>query len=147
MVSPQASDKFLANHKITQYDHDPDGTSATDVAWVDMRDFEEVVMSFFRSVGTGTIAYSILANAESDGSGTDVTIKTGAATPDAIGDYAFLSCLAEEIAQEGADNSVTGLRYVSLSVTFGTGTDEGVVTYVRTNAKHPSDGLTADSIA
>lgn len=147
MASPQASQKLLSNLKVTHYDFDPDATTATDVAWVDMRDYENFAASFFRTVGTGGITYKILANAKADGSGTDVVIKQGSAVPDAAGDYAFLECTAEEIAQEAADAGVSGARYVSLNITFATATDEGVVTYIRGGARHAGKDLTADSIA
>lgn len=148
MASPQAPDKLLSNLAITHYDLDPDATSATEIAWVDMRDFECFACSFFRTVGTGTLAMTIIANAESDGSGTDVTIKANPSlAPDAVGDYIFLECTAEEIAQEAADAGVDNVRYVTAVCTFGTGTDEGVVTYVRGYPKRAYDSLTSNNIA
>lgn len=151
MASSQSSDKLLSNLAITQYDFDPDGTSAVDVAWVDMRDFENFAFSFFRTVGTSDVTVKIIANAESDGGGTDVEIKTWTnatfGDPDATGDYAFGECTAEEIAQEAADAGVENVRYVSVNLTFGTGTDEAVVTYIRGGCKRAYDGLSANSIA
>lgn len=147
MASPQSSDKLLSNLAITHYDFDPNATTATEIAWVDMRDFENFCCSFFRTVGTGTLAMTIIANSASDGSGTDVTIKADPSlSPDAVGDYIFLECTAEEIAQEAADAGVDA-RYVTAVCTFGTGTDEGVVTYIRGGAKRAYDSLTSNSIA
>lgn len=151
MASPQASDKLFSNLKITMYDHDPaDSTVATDVEWVDMRDYENFAVLTFASTltGAGVTAFSILANSKSDGSGTDVTIKTHAvgSAPDAVGDYLVLECTAEEIAQEGADNSEE-LRYVSANLTCANAADENVVVYVRGGAKRACDGLTADTVA
>lgn len=143
----QTINQALANMAITHYDFDPDGTSATDVAWVDMRDFENFTCSFFRTVGTSDLTYKILANDESDGTGTDVVIATGSAAPDALGDYAFLECSAEQIVQEASDAGVDNVRYVSMNLTFATGTDEGVVTYVRTNPKRSYSGMTSDNIS
>lgn len=148
MASPQASDKLLSNLAVTHYDFDPDATTATEIAWVDMRDFESIAVSFFRTVGTGTLSMTIIANAASDGSGTDVTIKADPSlSPDATGDYIFLECTAEEIAQEAADAGVDNVRYVTAVCTFGTGTDEGVVTYIRGNPKRAYDSLSSNSIA
>jgi len=151
MASPQSSNLLLSQMKITQYDFDPDGTSAVDVAWVDMRDFENFAFSFFRTVGTSDVTVKILANSSSTGGGTDVEIKSWTnatfGDPDAVGDYAFGECTAQEIAQEAADAGVADVRYVSVNLTFGTGTDEGVVTYIRGGAKRKYDGLTANSIA
>lgn len=151
MASPQASDKLLSSLAITHYDFDPDGTSATDVAWVDMRDFENFAFSFLRTIGTSDVTVTILANAASDGSGTDVTVKSWTnatfGDPDAAFDYAFGECTAEEIAQEAADAGVDNARYVSVNLTFATGTDEAVVTYIRGGCKRCYDGLTSNSIA
>jgi len=146
MASTQASDSILQNIKVTQYDFDPDSTSATDVAWVDMRDFGKFAFSFFRTVGTSDVTVQILANSESDGSGSDVVVKTWTNSafgdPDAVGDYAFGECSSEELASLGST-----LRYVTVNLAFGTGTDEAVVTYIRTDPRWAYDGLTANSIA
>ena len=148
MASPQASDKLKSNLAVTQYDFDPDATSATEITWVDMRDFESFMCSFFRTVGTGTFAMTIIGNAQSDGGGTDVALKSfSGSAPDAVGDYVFLEVTAEEIAQEAADAGVAHARYVTAVCTFGTNTDEGVVTYIRGRSKRPHRALTADVVA
>lgn len=150
MATPQENECFLANNKVTQYDFDPDGTSATEIAWVDMRDYGEATFAFFRTVGTSALTWRILANPASDGSGTDVVIKTKTLTssePDAVGDYVFQSITAEQIAQEASDAGVAGVRYVTLELTFATGTDEGVVTYIRSKPRFAYSGLTADTVA
>lgn len=150
MGSPQASDKLFSNVKVEMFDHDPDTTDATDVEWVDMRDYENFAVLVMASAltGIGVTAFTILANSESDGSGTDVTIKTHAvgSAPDAVGDYLVLECTAEEIAQEGADAG-EDLRYVSANLTMDNAADENVVTYVRGGAKRAHDALTADTVA
>jgi len=142
MAVATSTDQSSSIMAITQYDHDPDATSAVDVAWVDMRDYGKFIASFFRTVGTSALTYKILANSASDGSGSDVEIKSGSAAPDAVGDYAFLECTAEELLSAGTD-----LRYVTLNLTLATGTDEGVVTYIRSCPRHSYAGLTSDSIA
>ena len=148
MASPQASDKLFANMAIRHYDHDPNDTLAHEIAWVDMRDFESFACSFFRTIGTSNLTFTIVANAQSDGSGTDVTIKSWSGSqPDAVGDQVFLECTAEEIAQEAADAGVANARYVTANITLATGTDEGVVTYIRANPKRAYDALTADVVA
>lgn len=149
MSSPQGSQKFIANNKVTHYDFDPGATSLTDIAWVDMRDFESFTASFFRTIGTSAVVFHILANSASDGSGTDVNIKTHAvgSEPDAVGDYLFLSCTAEEVAQEASDAGVANARYVTAQVSVATGTDEGVITYILSGANRPTLNLTADSVA
>ena len=149
MASPVSSEKLTANLAVTLYDFDPNGTTAVDVAWVDMRDFEHFMVGFFRTIGTGALdTFAILGNSASDGSGTDVTIvsKTISSEPDAVGDYIWLECTAEQIRQEGEDAG-QNLRYVTASVEFATGTDEGVIIYVRQPGRFAHQGLTADLIA
>jgi hypothetical protein len=89
VTSPQSSQHLFSRLKIKSYDFDPNASSATDVGWVDMRDFTHFGVSLFRSVGSNTVtSFAILANSASDGGGTDVTIKTHAlgSAPDAVGD-------------------------------------------------------------
>ena len=151
MASPQASDKMAANLKVNHYDHDPaNSTVATDVGWVDMRDFENIMMTTFASAltGVGVTVFQIVANSESNGSGTDAIIKAHAvgSAPDAVGDWLVLECTAKELAQEST--STTGeLRYVSAKLTCANTADEQVVTYIRGGAKRPADGLTVDTVA
>lgn len=136
--------------KITQYDHDPDATTATDVGWVDMSGFNKFLVSFFRTVGTSALTFSILANSASDGSGTDVTVKTKTLTdvqPNAVGDYTFLEVTEDEVKAAAVAAGETGVRYVSASLTLATATDEGVVTYILAGPNYAASGLTADSIA
>lgn len=150
MASPQASDKALARAARTMYDFDPDGTSAVDVAWVDMQNYRRLVVGLFRSVGTGSVtSFKILANAQSNGGGTDVEIKAHAigSAPNAVGDYIWLECSAEEIAQEAADAGIEGVRYVSANIALVTNTDECVVYYERCDPRFAYDNLTADYIS
>lgn len=144
MVSTLDSQKFASRNALTMYEYDPGATTAADIAWVDMRDYEGIHVTAFLTVGTAAIGtFSLLGNSASDGSGSDVTLKTSAATTaDAVGDYIHLAVTAAELAALGTD-----LRYVSASVALGAGTDEAVVTYVRYNSKHATADLTADTIA
>lgn len=144
MATAIATDKMQQNLAVTSYDFDPGATTETEIAWVDMRDFEGILCQFFRTIGTGAVTFTIVANSESDGSGTDVEIKSHAVAsePDAVGDYIFLEASAQEIGAAGTD-----LRYVTAVVSVATGTDEGVVTYIRKAGRHAYDGLTSDNIA
>ncbi|MGE4190752.1 MAG: hypothetical protein AB7G12_12750 [Thermoanaerobaculia bacterium] len=150
MASAQENNKLIANNSIRHYDFDPDGTDPVDVAWVDMRDFAYFLASFFRTVGTSNLdTIRIIANSQSNGGGTDVEVKVhalGGGQPNAVGDQIFLECTAQELA--ALSNSTVGnLRYVSLQVEFATGTDEAVITYIRSGARFPGANLTADVIA
>jgi hypothetical protein len=129
--------------KVTSYDFDPDATTETEIAWVDMRDFNCILASFVRTVGTSAVTLEIQASAASDGSSpVSVVTKTFAAQPDAVGDVAFLEATTNDILKAGV-----GLRYVSAVVSVATGTDEGVVTYILGDAQHKQAGLTADVVA
>lgn len=140
--------KLTSALNITQYDFDPDATSAVDVAWVDMKDFESFLVSFFRTVGTSALTFKILANTAANGSGTDVVVKTvtPAAAPDAVGDYVFAEVTASEVQAAAAAAGIKNVRYVSANLTVATGTDEGVVTYVLGGGLKQL-GLTADVVA
>lgn len=145
MAVSSTSDKLSSEINVTQYDFDPGATTETDIAWVDMRDYGTFMAGFFRTIGTGAATLKILANSASNGSGTDVEIKSKTLTsaePDAVGDTTWIECTAEEIAGAGAN-----LRYVTASVSVATGTDEAVITYVRGQPRFSRDGLTADVIA
>ena len=148
MASAQASQHFLANNLITMYDFDPDSADAQDVAWVDMRDYREFTLVFFRTVGTSALdTFNIIANADSAGGGSDVIIKTYSGdAPNAAGDTAYLSCTAEEIADLGRQNSLD-LRYVSASLEFATNTDEAFVTYIRSQPRFGYLDQTANAIS
>ena len=135
-----ASQEWLANNLVTVYDVDPDDSTATDVGWVDMSEYNTFTAIAIRTIGTGaTDGFLILSNPNSDGSGSDTTIKTHAigSEPNAIPDFVVLECNSEEL---GTD------RYVSASIELATSTDEFIVVYVRSHGKSGLD-LTADTIA
>lgn len=150
MASSVSTDKLFTTHAIASYDFDPDATAATDVAWVDLRDYSNFAVIVMSSAltGNGPAAFKILANPNSDGSGTDVEVKAHAvgSKPDAVGDYLVLECTAEEIAELASDNS-SALRYVSANIAMANAADEAVVTYIRTGARFQHDALTADYIS
>lgn len=144
MAVATSSDKSAANMAITHYVFNPDDTNAADVAWVDMRDFDKIIVSFTRVIGTGNLdTFTLIANTAADGGGSDAEVKAHAVAsePNLAGDYIFLEATADEIASVG-----TAYRYVSVKAEFATGTDEGVVTYIRSGARFARDGLTSDNI-
>ena len=129
--------------KQTGYDFDPNATTATSIAWVDMTEFCSLLVAFIRTVGTSSLTFIVQGSASSDGSG-PVLVKTItlAAQPDAVGDIVF-----GEIDTNDMMNAGSNLRYVSAVLTVGTATDEGVVVYTLGNAKHEKLALTADVVA
>lgn len=142
-MSTPATSKLLSELKITSYDFDPNDTSAHDIAWVDMQDFNALAVEFFRTIGTSNLTFLIRGSASSDGSSPQ-TVKTVtvSAQPDAVGDYIFAEITGDEMKEAGQT-----LRYASATLTFATGTDEGVVTYVRGHPRRSFAGLTANSVA
>ena len=132
----------------TAYDFDPDGTSLTDVGYVDFRDIMGMMIMFFRTVGTSAVVLNIVANTASDGTGDGAIIKTitPADAPDATGDYVFGEVLAEEVRQKGEEDGFD-YRYVSLQASFATGTDEAVVVYTASPNRFCYEGLTSDNVA
>ena len=140
------ADRLSESLKVTHYDEDAaTATNAHDIGWVDMKDYDAIMVTAFASAltGVGVTAFSILGNTASDGSGSDVTITSHAvgSAPDAVGDYLVLECNKDEIVAAGET-----LRYVSANVTMANAADENVVTYIR-RAKTLKASNTADVVA
>jgi hypothetical protein len=156
MASPQGSMKLFSRNKIQMWDHDPDGTSAAVVTpdagtterWVDMRDYGCFAAIAMSSTLTGNGISLLEIVAADDTSGTNVTvIKTsGAVVCDAVGDYVVEECTAEEVRQESEDGGYA-LRYVAARLTVANAADEAVVTYIRSEPRFATSGLTADTIS
>lgn len=147
MASGLTAKKQASEVKVTMYDFDPNATTSTAVGWVDMRDFAKLMVGFFRTVGTADI--TMLIRAATDNAGADVqtiVTKTITAQPNALGDYVFLECTAEQIA-DVARSSGKALRYASAYISVATNTDEGVVMYMLGGAKFKYDELTADYVS
>lgn len=137
------SAKLSEKLKVTAYDFDPDATTATEIAWVDLRDFDSMLVAFIRTIGTSAVTLKIQGSAASNGaSPVDVVTKTFSAQPDAVGDVAFLEATVNDF-----NAAADGLRYASAVVSVATGTDEGVVVYTLGDAQHCTAGLTSDVIA
>jgi hypothetical protein len=146
MASALASRKLTSELAAQNYDFNPAATTATYIAWVDLRDFEVFMAGFTRLTGSGTLTtWSIYA--ATDTSGTNATeVKTATVNPATLNDQVWLECTAAEIAHLAAAAGVS-LRYVSVKIQFGTGTDRGLVTYIRGHSKFPRADLTANIIA
>ncbi len=119
MASVQSVEKFFANNKVTSYQVGAID-SATDIAWVDMADYEgiAVIATAAALTGVGITAFSLIANSDSAGGGTDATVVSHgvAVAPDAVGDMLVLECTAEQIRE--VETSATGqLRYLSAKAT------------------------------
>ena len=149
MATAIATDIVQSNIKQTFY-LSGDATTEKDIAWVDMKDYDNILICAGAAAltGVGVTVFKIIANSESDGSGTDVEIKAHAvgSAPDAAGDYLFLEASAEEIG--AASTTASGqLRYVSAAIDAANAADEIAVIYTRTNPKFAHDGLTVDYVS
>lgn len=150
MALETASNRIKSSQSVKNYRFAPAATTATAVAWVDARKFGHFLFGFFRITGTSALTFAITANTKSDGSGTSVTILTKDLTgiqPDAVGDQVWQEVSAEEIKKVCVDNGVTGAIYVTATLTFVTGTDVGVVTYVQTQPRFTAANTTADAVS
>jgi len=157
MASPQAYDKFGVNNKLVSFPVDED-LSTADVAvsvgtgaevWLDMKGYDGVfvVATGVNLTGTGPEALSIIGDSNSDGaSGSNVTLATsGDSAVTGEGGSLTVEASAEQMAQEGADNSVR-LRYIGIELEQQNSGDEAVITVIRYGGR-AFDGLTAGSVA
>lgn len=152
MASPTATEHIGSQQLVQMWDHDPGGTSATVVSpdggttvrSVDMRDYYVFGVGAMSSTltGAGITKLEIIAATDSAMSANVTVIKdSGTVAADAVGDWVFQECTAAEVAQEGADGAITGLRYVAGRITVANAADEAVVIYVGL-PNRPQDNLT-----
>ena len=156
MASPQAYDFFFSTNKVNVFPVDGNystaaiakavGSSDAEV-WFDMKGFSgiHVTACGINVNSTGVEQITLVGDSDADGgSGSNVIIK--ASTDDAAtaeGGWITVECSAEQMAQEGADNSVN-LRYIGIKLENENTADETVIHVVRTGGRAFS-GLTAPS--
>jgi hypothetical protein len=155
MASSVATDKMACNLLVQVWDHDPNSTAVkvtspdagTTERWVDMRDYLQfaVIVAAAALTGSGVTLVEIVASdAEDETDGSVTVVKTsGVLAADALADWAFLECTAEEIAHLGAAAGYE-LRYVAARITCQNAADEALVVYLAV-PKRPHDALTAAS--
>lgn len=153
MASPTETDTIRSQYLFQMWDHDPGDTNAnvttpdggTTERWVDMRDYTDFAVACFTTVlgGNGPTKLEIVAAEDSAGTNTVVIKDSGTVAPDALGDWVIETCTAQEVAQEGADNSYD-LRYVAGRITCNNAGDEAVVLYFGV-PKRPQLNLTAQT--
>ncbi len=133
-----------SNNNVTMYDYDPGATTTSSIAWVDMNGYSSIMCGFLRQAGTAATTMAITSDSDSDGGGTNVTVKSKTLTsaePNATGDYTWIEVTESDIAEADADG-----RYVTLTLSVATSTDDGSVVYIR-KAKHGKLNATADNIS
>jgi len=153
MASTVSTEQIGSKQAVSMYDHDPDGTSATIVSGdggttlqvVSLDDYENFgVMAMSSALtGAGISKLEIIACDASNGTGNITVIKdSGAVVADAVGDYVWQECTAQEVAQLS-----TTAKFVGGRITVANAADEAVVAYVRTCPRFATSGLTATSIS
>ncbi|MFQ5625594.1 MAG: hypothetical protein ACE5FM_02955 [Methyloligellaceae bacterium] len=144
MAATAKSQKFGTRANVKSYE--VTATGPADVAWVDMSNFETFFASVVKTVGTNVISnFSIIANAQSDGSGTDVTVIDGTVdivNVNAVGENGHVECTADMVKEAGVAAG-EDVRYVSINLTQ-TATEECVVTYILADPKFGYSDLTAN---
>ena len=151
MASAISTEKFSSGTVIDVHDHDPGATTAvllsadggTTKVPFDMSDYGGIAFLAAFTTGTDIQKLEIVA-AEDEALSTNLTVvkDSGSVAADALGDFVYLECTAEEIKQLGAN-----LRYASARLTMETNTDECLVTSILFNPRFAYTGLTATTVA
>lgn len=150
MASPQGYDKLACN-VLQQFKNQTANATSGAYAfstWLDMRDYEGFAVMAFNVALTGAGITKVEILAADDTSGTNATVikDSGTVAADALADYVFLECSAQEIQQESEDGGYN-LRYVNVRLTADNAADDQGVVTTRYGARHPQDGLTATTIS
>ncbi len=138
---------------MKSYDHDPGATTeilaspdgGTTPWYMDMRDYLRGAVLVRPTIigGTGLTRVKVYASTDVLGATSATLIKdSGAVAGDSLNDAVFLEWQADEIAFLGG---TLALRYITVGLTMGTGTDEANVTFIGL-PKFPRTGLTATLI-
>lgn len=155
MASALSTEYLGSRLKMTAYDHDPGATSATlcspdggtTIRYYDMKEYRKFAVLAKPTIvgGGGLTKVEIVASSTTAFSSVTVIKDSGTVAADALDDFVFLECTAEEIAHLVATAGVD-LRYVAARLTNATGTDEVSVVYIGEPIREYS-GLTATTIA
>jgi len=153
MASPQAALKFGSRNKINMFGVDGNYTTAAIAkavsmadaeVWLDMKGYSGVWVGVVGTIDYPTVV-SIVADAAADGSDGNVVIATSAdAAGTAEGGWMQVEATAEQIVQEGEDNS-KNLRYIAVKLTSNGAGDEHGVAVIRYGPRHGHRTLTAGS--
>jgi len=141
LASAIDTQEFARGLLLEMWDHDPGVATAkvttpdggTTERWVDMRDYVHLavcVAATFRAGDGITLVEIVAAEAEDETDGSVTVIKTsGVVAADALADWVFLECSAEEIVHLG-EAAGYELRYVAARITTQHAGDEAMVAYV-----------------
>ncbi|MBP9863345.1 MAG: hypothetical protein KBD62_35700 [Kofleriaceae bacterium] len=157
MASALSSEKIGSALFLASYDHDPGATTAVITSADGGTTKKALDLSLYGAfgvlakpniVGGGGLTKLEIIAADNEALTTNVVVvkDSGTIAADALSDYAFLECTAEEVAQLSAAGGYAS-RYVGARLTMGTNTDEATVTYIGFAPRFPRSGLTATVIA
>ena len=158
MASPQAALHFMSRNKVDFFNVDADlTTAAVPVAisnggaavWLDMKGYSGVffIAGGVNLTGAGPKSLVIVADEDSNGGDGNIEIASSASNVcSAEGGYMVVEATAEQIVQEGADNS-KNLRYVSVKLGLANANDEAAIVAVRYGPRFAHGTLTAGSAA
>jgi len=149
MASSVSTDKIATEYLFQYWDHDPGSTNAimcspdggTTIRYVDMRDYDAFacIVAAAALSGSGVTLAEIVASDAVTFSNKVVIKTSGTIAADALADWAFLECTAEEIAHLA---TTYDLRYVAARITCQNAADEATAVYFAI-PKRPHDTLTA----
>jgi len=156
MASALSSEKIGSALFMAAYDHDPGATSAVITSADGGTTKKSLDLSLYAAFGvlakpnivggSGLTKLEIIAADDSALTTNVVVVKdSGTIAADALADYAFLECTAEEVAQLSAAGGYAS-RYVGARLTMATNTDEATVVYIGYQPRFPRSGLTATTI-
>ena len=157
MASPQEALKFGSKNKVDFFNVDGDYTTAavaqavstSGEVWLDMKGYSGlfVLAGGVNLTGDGPKSLEIVADAAADGSDGNISIVTSSSdVTTAEGGYMIVEATAEQIVQEGEDNS-KALRYVGIKLGLNSSDDEAAITVIRYGPRFAHRTLTAGSAA
>ena len=159
MPATYTTEKFGANAEVRMRENDPDsgadayvdlaepaaGSAGTPTApFLPITGFRRFIAQYMTTVGTGGItAFKIMAATDAGGSGAvPVVAHALGSNPDAVGDFVSLECNAAQCREV-----LPTATHVGVLVNLVTSTDEGALTFIRTDPEFPRTGLLADYIS
>jgi len=159
MVATTSSQHLFSRMEIRMRENDPDadtdcyvdlaepaaGAAGSPTApFLPIAEFRRFAALYMTSVGTGGItAFSIMAGTSAAAAGaTAVVTHALGSNPNAIGDTVVLECTAEQIHEV-----LPTATHVGVLINLVTGTDEGIVTFIRFDPIFEHADLTADYVS
>lgn len=123
----------------------PANTNPVEVKWVDLQDFDGLMVGVLRTAGAGDLTISIKGSSKADGSDSQTIVSKvfDAGQPYSINDLVFLEMSQNDVLKIGEV-----YRYFSAVISSSDGAgDECAVFYLKGKPLHMREGLTSDIVA